>query len=357
MANSTQDQCVVTGGSGFVGKALCHALLERGYKVVSVSRRDVPELRDRGVTIVQQDLLEGLGALKEYLPGTTAIFHTAAKVGMWGGYSEFLAANVGVTEKLLRAARKYKVNRFIYTSSPSVIADGSDLCGVNEEVPYPKHYEAFYPQTKAGAEQLVLNCHDRAALRTIALRPHLIFGPGDTNLIPAILDKARKGRLVRVGDGSNLTDVTFIEDCVQAHLDAFDALLTNPEVGGRAYFISQGEPVKMWEWINQVLACFGEPPVTRSIPVWLARLIGGLCETWASVTGGAREPALTRFLVSEMATSHFFDLTAACRDLGYKPKYTVEEALEKTKAAYASRQGASSLSQEGATVTVSSVNE
>lgn len=357
MANSDRDQFVVTGGSGFVGKALCLALVKRGYNVISISRRDVPELRAQGVTVLQQDLLEGLGPLKEYLPQTSAIFHTAAKVGMWGRYSEFLAANVGVTEKLLRAAKKYQVGRFIYTSSPSVIADGSDLCGVSEEIPYPKHYEAFYPQTKAGAEQLVLNCHDTAGLRTIALRPHLIFGPGDTNLIPAILEKAQKGRLVRVGDGSNLTDVTFIEDCVQAHLDAFDALLTNPEAGGRAYFISQGEPVKLWEWINDVLACFGEPPITRSIPVWFASLVAGLCETWASITGSTREPALTRFLVSEMATSHFFDLTAACQELGYKPKYTVQEALEKTKEAYSLKEGTVSSSEKTTSVTASSVNE
>jgi nucleoside-diphosphate-sugar epimerase len=208
------------------------------------------------------------------------------------------------------------------------------LCGIDESYPYPKHFDAFYPRTKAQAEQEVLASDEPGVLRTTALRPHLIWGPGDTNLVPTILERARRGRLTRIGDGENLIDLTYIDDCVTAHLLAMDALERTPErVGGKAYFISQGEPVKMWSWIDQVLIANGLNPVSKAIgartAMTLAYVVEGACR-FLLMFGIECKPLLTRFLVSEMYTSHYFNISRARNDLGYVPSYSVTRALEKT---------------------------
>lgn len=322
--------CLVTGGSGFVGKALCRELVAQGYRVTSVSRRDVPELAKIGVEVRQLDLTRPQHALDRLLDGVSAIFHTAAHVTMWGPFDDFYRSNVVATRALLEAAHRAGVQHFIYTSSPSVIADGSNLKGVDESYPYPRRYSAFYPMTKALAEQEVLAAHGRDGLRTLALRPHLIFGPGDTNLIPTIVERAKQGRLVRIGSGENRADFSFITDCVGAHLAAFAALERDDSVGGKPYFISQGDPFPLWRFVDLVLEYSGLPPVTRRVPKRVALGVATLCEMTSKLRRGNPEPLLTRFLVSEMATDHYFSIENAQRSLSYSPSYSVEEALAKT---------------------------
>ena len=244
---------LVSGGGGFVGKAICQALRELNHEVISVARGDYPELLEAGINHIRLDLSRDKEKLIEITKGVEAVFHVAAKVDMWGRYEDFYAANVIATRNVIAACRASKVNKLIFTSSPSVIADGSDLLAIDESYPYPKKYMAFYPQTKAQAEREVLGANDDRRLMTVALRPHLIWGKGDTNLIPTILEKARAGKLMQVGKGENLTDLTYIEDCVQAHLCALKALDENPSARGKVYFISQGDPQNMWTWINQIL--------------------------------------------------------------------------------------------------------
>lgn len=318
---------IVTGGGGFVGKALVRSLLADGHQVRSLSRGDYPELRELGAETVRADLGGSDLSWKESFSGAAGVFHVAAKVDMWGRYEDFFAANVAATRNVIDAAREHQVPRLVFTSSPSVIANGEDLLGVDETQPYPDRFEAFYPQTKAQAEREVLAANGDA-LRTCSLRPHLIWGPGDTNLIPTILEKAAAGRLVQVGEGNNLVDLCFIEDCVRAHRLAMDALEENPEAAGRAYFISQGDPVPMWPWINQVLEAHGKPPIAKTVKPKTALFLASLLE------GAARffrfEPPLTKFLVHEMATSHYFNISQAERLLGYKPRYTVAEAMART---------------------------
>jgi nucleoside-diphosphate-sugar epimerase len=215
-----------------------------------------------------------------------------------------------------------------------VIHTGRDLHGVDESVAYPAHFHAYYPETKAQAERDVLAASGKDGLCTVALRPHLIWGPNDTNLIPTIVGRARAGKLTRIGSGRNKVDLTFIDDCVQAHLAAMRTLEEEPaRAAGKAYFISQGEPVEMWPWIDRVLAAEGLPPVSRSIPVRFASLLALLFEGAAKLlqlVGVQSKPLLTRFLVSEMATSHYFNISAAQRDLGYSPLLTIEQAMVKT---------------------------
>jgi nucleoside-diphosphate-sugar epimerase len=321
---------LVTGGSGFVGKALAKALIAKGHSVVVTSRKNIPDLESFGATIIKVDLTRDISVLKPYLRDADAVFHTAAKVSMWGLFEDFYRTNVEVTRSLLKLAQEVGVERFIYTSSPSVVASGADLCNVDESVPYPDHYEAYYPQTKAEAEREVLAMNSHQGMKTIALRPHLIFGPGDSNLIPTIIAKAQAGRLVRIGDGKNLTDLTYIDDCVDAHIAAYESLSTNPRAAGRPYFISQGEPVVMWEWIDSVLRSFQLGPVNRSIPLSVARLLANGAEWWANRMTPGKEPFLTSFLVSEMATSHYFNINAARRELGYVPRRKIQEAMHQT---------------------------
>ena len=318
---------IVTGGGGFVGKALCLELRKAGHQVVSLARGRYPELEAAGVTCLRANIGEGLSAHYDQLRGAEGVFHTAAKVAMWGNYRDFEQTNVKGTWHVIEACRACGIRRLVYTSSPSVIADGSHLRGVDEGYPYPRRHHAFYPATKSVAERLVLAANG-SELASLALRPHLIWGPVDTNLVPTILDKARRGKLVRVGSGGNRVDLTFIEDCVAAHLRAMEALYLNPACSGKAYFISQGDPVPLWEWIDEVLVRHGLPKVQRRVPVPFAWAAAAAMEFWASLTG--TEPLFTRFLVSEMSTDHFFRIDAAKRELGYAPSHTVQEALDAT---------------------------
>lgn len=325
---------IVTGGGGFVGKALAKELRRAGHDVLSLSRGSYPELTELGVVSARVDLGSDDTSWWSMFEGADGVFHTAAKVDMWGRYEDFFRTNVAGTRNVLAACKQAGVKNLVFTSSPSVIHDGNQLCGVNEEYPYPAHFDALYPQTKAQAEREVLASDKPGVLRTTALRPHLIWGPGDTNLVPTILDRARKGRLPRIGDGENLVDLTYIDDCVNAHVLAMQTLETNPEqVGGRVYFISQGEPVKMWSWIDQILQANGLEPISRSIgsktAMTLAYIVEGVSRVLLRL-GVEREPLLTRFLVSEMYTSHYFDISRARRDLGFNPKYSIAEALKRT---------------------------
>lgn len=320
---------LVTGAGGFVGAALCRALLERGHQVRGVARGEYPELTSIGVETHRVDLSRDDGRLRDLCRDVAVVFHTAAKVEMWGRYEDFFNANVVGTRAVVTACRAQSVPALVFTSSPSVVANGRDLCGVDESQPYPTRYEAFYPETKAMAEHEVLaaNCE---TLRTIALRPHLIFGPGDTNLVPTITARARAGRLMRIGAGNNLVDFSFIDDCVSAHLLAWEALGQNVAAAGRAYFISQGEPFRLWEFIDRVVSAAGLPRVRRAIPRVIAVALASVLEGVTQLLPGLPEPRITRFLASEMATHHYFNISAARELLQYQPAVSMDEGLERT---------------------------
>jgi len=324
-------KAVVTGGGGFVGGAICRRLQSLGHDVTALGRRPNPELAAAGIRTVSHDLAaaDAASALADIFAGVDCVFHTAAHVKMWGPREAFVRGNIDATRSVIAACRAAGVGRLVFTSSPSVVAADHDLRGVDESQPYPARYRAFYPETKAAAERAVLAAHG-SSLRTISLRPHLIFGPGDTNLVPTILKRARAGRLVQVGDGKNLVDLTFIDDCVAAHLLAATALDERPTSGGRAFFISQGMPVSLWEWIGRVLALHDVPPVRRRISVNTALMLAGMAETVWKTCRLASDPPLTRFLAEEMATDHHFDIGAARRELGYAPTCTVWEATDRS---------------------------
>ena len=322
---------LVTGGGGFVGHALVRRLRDLGHDVTALGRRPAPALEAEGIRTAIHDLAQpdAAAGLARLLAGVDCVFHTAAHVKMWGPREAFVRGNITATENVIAACRAAGVQRLVFTSSPSVVAADHDLRGIDESVPYPDRYRAFYPETKAAAERTVLAAHGDT-LRTIALRPHLIFGPGDTNLVPTILKRARAGRLVQVGNGKNLVDLTFIDDCVAAHVLAAAALDERPTAGGRAYFISQGTPVSLWEWIGRLLALHDVPPVRRRISSTTAQLLATVAETVWKTCGLASDPPLTRFLAAEMATDHWFNIDAARRELGYAPSCSVWDATDRT---------------------------
>ena len=320
---------LVTGGGGFLGGAIVRQLLERGDTVRSYSRAAYPELARLGVEQLQGDLTDRR-SLNKAAQGCEVIYHVAAKAGIWGSYQEFHQANVTGTENVLSACHQHDIQRLVYTSSPSVVFDGRDVAGGDESLPYPAHFEAHYPHTKALAEQLVLaaNCSD---LATVALRPHLIWGPGDNHLVPRIVAKGRAGKLRRIGNRPCLVDTVYVDNAARAHLLAGDKLTPGSAIAGRAYFISNGEPIPLWEMVNFILAAADLPPVTRTISTQMAYAAGSLCEGIWSLFKLSGEPPMTRFVAQELATAHWFNIDAARRDLGYAPEISINEGLVKLR--------------------------
>ena len=314
---------LVTGGGGFLGWAVVQRLLEKGALVCSFSRRSYPLLAAAGVDQVQGDIGDP-EAVAAACRGVDTVFHIAAKAGVWGCASDFHRTNVVGTRNVIAACTAGSVETLVYTSSPSVVFDGKDMEGVDESVPYPDRYTAPYPQTKAQAEREVVTAAG-TGLKTIVLRPHLSWGPGDNHLVPRIIGRAR--HLRRVGDGRNLVDTVYIDNAADAHILAAEVLKTRPELSGRKYFISQGEPMPLWEMINAILEAAGLPPVRKSISLRTARRLGGVMEILYRFLRLENEPPMTRFVAEELATSHWFDIGAARRDLGYRPVVSTAEGL------------------------------
>jgi nucleoside-diphosphate-sugar epimerase len=321
---------LVTGGGGFLGAALCRALVARGDQVRSLSRGDYPALTALGVETHRGDVADAAAVVKA-VEGCEAVCHVAAKAGVWGPFAEYYQANVVGTRNVIDACRKHGVPRLVYTSSPSVVYAGGDECGIDESAPYPERYLTHYPRTKSEAERLALAAND-ASLATVALRPHLIWGPGDNHLLPRLLASAKAGRLRRVGDGQNVVDTTYIDNAVHAHVAALDRLRPQAACAGRAYFIANDQPQPLWDLIDQMLAAGGAPPVTRSISARKAYFAGALFELIYGALWLPGEPPMTRFVARQLATSHWYNLAAAKRDLGYAPTVTVDEGLERLRA-------------------------
>jgi len=324
-------KALVTGGGGFLGQAIVRGLIARGAAVRSFSRREHAQLRALGVEQARGDLADA-SAVCAAVEGCDAVFHAAARPGIWGDYADYHRTNVTGTGNVIAACRQQGVRRLIYTSSPSVVFDGRDMEGADESVPYPSRYEAHYPCTKALAERAVRAAND-AKLATVSLRPHLIWGPGDNHLLPRLVARARSGQLRRIGSRRNLIDTIHVDNAAEAHLLAAERLAPGATVAGKVYFISQGEPLPMWDMVNRLLDAAGAPPVTRAVPVWLALGLAWGFEAAHRVAHNQEEPRLTRFLVRELSTAHWFDISAARRDLGYAPRISIAAGLAQLRTA------------------------
>jgi nucleoside-diphosphate-sugar epimerase len=329
---------LVTGGGGFLGKRLVELLRSQNHEVRFIARHRYPDVEALGALGVVADLRDA-GRLEHAMRGCEVVFHVAARVGVWGPRHEYVSTNIVGTRNVLQVARASGVSKLIYTSTPSVIGYERDVAGI-EHAPYPRKHCSIYPETKAVAERMVLDANSRE-LATVALRPHLVFGPGDQNLLPSVVRRAREGRAAMVGDGKNLVDMTYIDNAAWAHLDAERALTdSHAPCAGRAYFISNDCPVNMWDWTNDFLRQVGVPTISRRIPLDTAIRIGTGLE-WVWRTFKLRgEPRMTRFLASALGRSHWYSMEPARRELGYRIRVPMEAATTQTIRWWLSREAA-----------------
>lgn len=320
-------KALVTGGGGFLGSAIVKALLERGDTVRTIQRGDYPFLLEWGAETIKGDLIVQED-INNAVPGCDVIFHVAAKAGVWGAYDDYYRANVMATRNVIEACKKNNVKYLVYTSTPSVVFDGKDEVGINESTPYVTHFFNAYQQTKAEAEQLVLNSNSEA-LKTVALRPHLIWGPGDSHLVPRIINRARSGRLKLVGNCKNKVDSCYVDNAALAHFLAAEELMSSAKCAGKAYFISNDEPMTMQALINRILAAAKLRPVSKTISAGLAYNVGALLEMIYSVLNKKSEPIMTKFVAKQLSTSHWFDLSAAKSDFNYEVKVSIDEGMRR----------------------------
>jgi nucleoside-diphosphate-sugar epimerase len=321
---------LITGGGGFLGRSIAKALRERGLAVRSLARNDYPQLAALGVEQRRGDIADADAVLRA-AAGCEAVFHVAALVEMWGPYARFHATNVLGTRHVIAACVAQRVPKLIYTSTPSVVHGGDAVAGVDESAPYPEHFEAHYPATKAIAEREVLAAN-APTLATCAIRPHLVWGPGDSSMLPRVLAKARSGRVRHIGAPQTI-DACYIDNAVDAHLAAYDRLIPGGgPPAGKAYFITQGEPLSGHEFLDQLLDAAGLAKITKTIGVGPAMLAARVAEGVWTTLRLRGEPPITRFVVSQLSTAHWYDLAAARRDLGYAPRVSHAEGMARLRA-------------------------
>lgn len=318
---------LVTGGGGFIGLALVQELCRQGRAVRVLGRHRYPAAEAAGAISLQGDI-RILKDVQQAAAGCDTVFHVAAKAGIWGSFREYYSVNVLGTLNVLAACRKSGTGNLVYTSTPSVVFDGHDLNGANESLPYSSRPLCAYAATKILAEQHVLR-NNSEDLRTAAIRPHLVWGPGDTNLIPRLMVRGREQSLRIVGNGKNRVDIAYIDNVVHAHLLAAENLAGAGTAAGHAFFIGQQEPVQLWPWINDLFSRMGVPPVTSRIGLGTAKMIGWLLEKGHSLTGNEQEPRMTRFLAEQLAMSHWFSRKKAETLLGYREKVSTEIGMER----------------------------
>ena len=320
---------LVTGGGGFLGQAIVRRCLERDYEVRVLGRQALPLSISQEVEFHPGDIANPT-VVNQAVLGCDYVFHVAAKAGIWGRIKDFERINVMGTRLTVEACQRTGVRALVHTSTPSVVFNGDSFCGADESLPYGKNWLCAYAETKARAEAIALSAASNS-LKTCALRPHLIWGPGDNHLFPRILERARAGRLRIIGDGRNKIDVTHVDTAADSHLRALDALLAG-RANGKAYFISQGEPVNLWEFINRLLIGAGIPPVTKHLDPRTAYLIGATLEAAWRILRLQGEPPMTRFVAVELSKDHWFDVSAAQRDLGLRAAHETWSELDRLAA-------------------------
>ena len=329
--NWQRKKVLVTGGGGFLGRYILESLISQNCaEITSLGRSPQPELCELGINVICGDIADR-DVVSQAAAGANIIFHTAAKAGVWGTYQQFFNTNVKGTENVIAACKKHQIPLLINTSSPSVVSMDKDIINGDESIPYPANFLTHYPATKAVAEKMVSEAAD-SEFRTISLRPHLIWGPRDPHILPRLFSKAKASRLMQVGKGDNKVDLTYVENAAFAHIKAAEKLAEKPDISGKNYFISDDNPVLLWPWINDLLQRLKIPQIKKQISYKKAQVVGGILESIFKLLHLPGEPPMTRFVASQLAHSHFFNISAAKEDLGYTPLISDKKAMEKTVA-------------------------
>ncbi len=304
---------LVTGGGGFLGRHIVRLLLERGDRVRIIARSPYPDLAAQGVDCRRADIAD-YDAMAPAFKGIDLVFHAASLAGIWGRAALYESTNIIGTMNVLEACKAHNVSGIVYTSTPSVVYGCAAIEGGDESLPYPPSYLTHYARTKAVAERMVMEVCAPGKAVACSLRPHLIYGPGDTNLVPRLAARARAGRLVQIGDGTNLISVSRVSMVAAAHIAAAERLRDDSPVCGECYFVNDPEPVNCWEFIRRLLQELDCPPITRRMPLSVAYALGLACEVVYGILGIDRDPPMTRFLALQLATSHWFRIDKARRD-------------------------------------------
>lgn len=320
-------KAIVTGGGGFVGRAVVGQLVDKGVETAVIGRGRYLEIERLGCRILRGDIRDQ-SFLAHAFKGYDTVFHVAAKAGIWGGQEEYETVNVTGTNNVISACLANRIDTLVYTGTPSVVFNGEDIGGGDETLPYANRFLCHYAETKARAEQSVLGANSNV-LKTCSLRPHLVWGPGDPHLIPRLLGRGKRGVLRQVGGGQNRVDISYIDNVAQAHLLAAENLKSTASAAGKAYFISQGEPVVLWEWVNTLFQRLDIARVDKKIGFPLAFAAGGILEGIYTLLRVKKEPPMTRFLAEQLAKSHWFSIERARGDLGYRPKISTAEGLDR----------------------------
>jgi 2-alkyl-3-oxoalkanoate reductase len=316
---------LVTGASGTLGAATARALAARGDQVTVLQRRPA----GLGLPEVLADVADA-EAVRAAAAGQDGVIHLAAKVGYSGTWPEYAAANITGTRSVVAACRSAGVGRLVHVSSPSVAHAGSSLVGVGAGPADPDRARGAYARSKAAAEQVALAA-DGPGLCVTAIRPHLVWGPGDQQLVGRIVQRAHAGRLVLVGTGAALMDSTYTDNAVSALLAALDRV---EAAAGRALVVSNGEPRPVAELLAGICAAAGAPAPRRHVPARLAYAVGLLAEGLGRVRH--REPPMTRFLAEQLSTAHWFDQRETRAVLDWTPAVSLDEGLDRLAAAYRS---------------------
>jgi nucleoside-diphosphate-sugar epimerase len=319
---------LVTGASGFLGGAVAAELVRAGHEVRALQRRPSGVV---GVTDVLGSVTDP-ALLERAVDGVEGVIHLAAKVSLAGDPREFHTVNVGGTRLLLDAAERAGASRFVQVSSPSVAHAGSALAGVGAEPASPEHARGDYARTKAEAE-LVALARDSEAMRVVAVRPHLVWGPGDTQLVDRIVDRARRGRLPLLDGGTALIDSTYVDNAATAIVAALHRADT---AHGNAYVITNGEPRPVGDLLAGICLAAGVTPPRWSVPAGLARAAGSAIERVWAIRPGTDEPPMTRFLAEQLSTAHWFDQRDTRRNLDWAPTVSLDEGLARLAAHYRS---------------------
>ncbi len=319
----------VTGGVGFVGRHLVDALVQRGDDVVLLDVASDPG-RD-GVDFRHVDIRD-VDAIRDAIRGCEVVYHNASVVHTKQNREEFVwSVNLGGTENVMQACRDEGVSKLVYVSSGSVVYNGEDVQNGAEDMPYAAVSQAPYADSKIAAEKAVLAASDDT-LRTCAIRPHVVFGPGDLRFLPNILSRARDGKLkYRVGNGPWLSDFTYVSNLIDALLLA-ESGLESGVACGEAYFITNGEPMGFFDFVSDVVSRLGYPPVTKHVPWQLAYGVAAIKESIDTLRGGKmrQEDGISRFAIRYMCSHHYFSIEKARRELGYEPRVLMDEGIHLT---------------------------
>ncbi|MEI6894526.1 MAG: 2-alkyl-3-oxoalkanoate reductase [Colwellia sp.] len=334
----------VTGAGGFLGQTICQMLRQANIKVTGFARGNYPALTQMGVNMIQGDIADFSSVLKAMQP-CDLVFHVAAKAGVWGRKDDYFTPNLQGTKNVIQACQQLNINRLVYTSTPSVTFAGVDEVNVDESQAYASHFLNHYAHSKALAEQQVLlaatdpnskSSSKASQLKTVALRPHLIWGPNDPHLIPRVIARASIGKLTLVGKQDKLVDTIYVDNAAYAHiLAAIELEKSDSQCNGKAYFISNDEPITMAAMLNKILACKNLPPVSKRIPSAIAYAVGAVLECIYTLLNKQQEPIITRFVAKQLSTSHYFDISAAKNDFSYTPLISIDEGMKRLKASLA----------------------